>query len=270
MNLYYTFRKCFSLGCLVAAILYAFVISDNLPIIVRIADGGIYGLIIFSTGLPIWNILRFVIPVNNTPKFRFIFISVLAIITSLLITGFETVAFYLCFPSTFSAFVPTLPARIFISFLLSLIFCLFYLYYLEKTEEKRNLPDSVAEEKPADSSNPTSLISSDRSIERITVRSGTKIKIIPIENILYIQADGDYISIHTTEGQWLKEQTMNYTENCLPIDSFVRIHRSFIVNIRQISRIERYGEKQLIVLNNNEKIKVSSARYQILKQVLGL
>ena len=107
-------------------------------------------------------------------------------------------------------------------------------------------------------------------LDRITVRSGTKIKIIPLDSVIYIQADGDYISIHTPEGKWLKEQTMNYTENMLPPHSFVRIHRSYIVNIHHISRIERYGEKQLIVLHNNEKIKISAARYQLLKQILGI
>ena len=104
-------------------------------------------------------------------------------------------------------------------------------------------------------------------IDRITVRSGQNIKIIPIDDIIFIKADGDYISINTANGYWLKEQTMKYTEDTLPTDRFLRIHRSYIVNVNHIRRIERYGEKQLIVLHNNEKIKISSARYQILKQI---
>jgi hypothetical protein len=105
--------------------------------------------------------------------------------------------------------------------------------------------------------------------DRITVRTGQRIKIIPIEDIIYIKADGDYISIKTSDGNWLKEQTMKYTEDMLPADRFVRIHRSYIVNVNHISRIERYGEKQQVELHNNEKIKISPARYQTLRQILG-
>jgi hypothetical protein len=107
-------------------------------------------------------------------------------------------------------------------------------------------------------------------VDRITVRTGQKIKIIPVEDILYIKADGDYISIRAVGGgTWLKEQTMKHTEDLLPPDRFVRIHRSCIVNIHHISRIERNGEKQQVILHNNEKIKISAARYQTLRQVLG-
>ena len=275
MELFYANRKSFSMVCFATAILYAFVVGVNQPIVVCIADGGIYGCLLFSTGLLLWNILRFAIPANNTPTFRIIYISVFAIITSLLITGIETFAFYLFFPSTFASFVPTLPVRVFITFLIFIISCLFYLYFSETIEDKKAISETISGELPMDSSQKGDLETEStpavtRNIDRITVRSGTKIKIIPVENILYIQADGDYISIHTAEGKWLKEQTMNYTENRLPIDSFVRIHRSYIVNIHQISRIERYGEKQLIVLHNNEKIKISAARYQLLRKILGI
>ena len=117
---------------------------------------------------------------------------------------------------------------------------------------------------------PERSMSGKASSDRIAVRSGQNIKIIPLVDIIFIKADGDYISINTANGYWLKEQTMKYTEETLPADSFLRIHRSYIVNVNHISRIERYGEKQLIVLHNNEKIKISTARYQILKQALRL
>jgi DNA-binding LytR/AlgR family response regulator len=107
-------------------------------------------------------------------------------------------------------------------------------------------------------------------VERITVRNGQKIKIIPVEEILYLQADGDYVSIRTAEGRWLKEQTMKYSEEILPADRFVRIHRSYIVNITHISRIERYGEQQSIILHNGERIRISSARYQLLRRRLDI
>ena len=174
-------------------------------------------------------------------------------------TGVETFAVYLCFPSSFVAFVPSLPVQVFVA---ALFFVIFYLGAFfrhrdtEGTEVHREEPIGDIE------------LSKPSTIDRIAVRNGQKIKIIPIGSIIYIRADGDYVSIHTSEGKWLKEQTMKYTEDRLPIDTFVRIHRSYIVNIHHISRIERYGEKQLIVLHNNEKIKISAARYQLLKQIL--
>jgi hypothetical protein len=125
-------------------------------------------------------------------------------------------------------------------------------------------------DRPADDRSGIRDVAANSPVDRITVRTGQKIKIIPVEDILYIKADGDYISIRTVGGgTWLKEQTMKYTEDLLPPDRFVRIHRSCIVNIHHISRIERNGEKQQVILHNNEKMKISAARYQTLRQVLG-
>ena len=284
-------RKSYITVCFATAVIYAFVAGVNQPVFFRLLDGIIYGVILFPTGLAVWNIFRFAIPVNYPFKYRIFSLSVFAIATSAFVTGIETLAIYLCFPSTFDVFVSTIPVRAFIAFLFFIILYLSHFFFHESIEENEHF----LEESPMDSSltdlpssstalsekaetaaglSPLSAIasvpSSLRNIDRMTVRSGQKIKIIPIGDILYIKADGDYISIRTAEGSWLKEQTMKYTEDRLPIADFVRIHRSYIVNIRQIIRIERYGEKQLIVLNNNEKIKISAARYRTLKQILGI
>jgi DNA-binding LytR/AlgR family response regulator len=154
---------------------------------------------------------------------------------------------YLLSPSSFEHFVATIPVRILITLLTVAIIRLYYLLYSDKKEP---LPTAA------------------QPVDRITVRSGQKIKIIAIDEILYIKADGDYISIRTSEGSWLKEQTMKHTEDMLPPDKFIRIHRSFIVNTNYISRIERYGEHQQVVLHNREKIKISAARYQSLRHIL--
>ena len=261
------YRKGHIAVCVVTAVIYTFVVGINLPLLVCITDGIIYGCILFGSGWLLQHIIRFVIPVNYTQKYRTIFIVVMAALAGLLFTGIESFAVFLCFPSSFDAFVPTLPTRVFITFL---IFIIGYLYFNETIEGKRDKSVQISEKIPPDSSETTTGNLSQPIIDRLTVRIGQKIKIIPIESIIYIKADGDYISIHTSEGKWLKEQTMNFTEDRLPAQSFVRIHRSYIVNVHQISRIERYGEKQLIVLHNNEKIKISPARYQLLRQILGI
>ena len=94
---------------------------------------------------------------------------------------------------------------------------------------------------------------------------------IPVQEIFCLQADGDYVHIHTLKGKYMKEQTMKSFERALPPGQFVRVHRSCIVNIESITGIELY-EKQsrLLTLKNGFKIKVSQAGYAVLKERLNL
>lgn len=109
------------------------------------------------------------------------------------------------------------------------------------------------------------------SIDRITVKDGTRIHLIETEELLYIQACGDYVTLVTTKGQYVKEQTMKYLEVHLPSTAFVRIHRSTIVNVKQISRVELYGkESYQLLLKNGVKLKVSNSGYRLLKVRLNL
>ncbi len=108
-------------------------------------------------------------------------------------------------------------------------------------------------------------------LERITVKSGTKIHLILIPDIVYIQSDGDYVQIFTDNGKYLKEQTMKSFEESLPPSLFARVHRSFIVNVHSIARIELYDKQnQQLTLKNGHQIKVSQAGYKMLRAKLGL
>jgi two-component system LytT family response regulator len=73
---------------------------------------------------------------------------------------------------------------------------------------------------------------------RIVVKDGSKIKIIPVIQIHYIEAADDYVKIFTPEGSFLKKKTMGYFENSLESFHFVRVHRSYIVNTQLITRID--------------------------------
>lgn len=86
-------------------------------------------------------------------------------------------------------------------------------------------------------------------LDRITVKDGTKIHLIELADLLYIQSCGDYVTLITPEGEYIKEQTMKYFETHLPESDFVRIHRSAIVQVKQISRLELFGKEsyQLIL-----------------------
>lgn len=108
-------------------------------------------------------------------------------------------------------------------------------------------------------------------IDRITIKEGARIHLVKVEDILYIQACGDYTTLITPNGEYVKEQTMKYFETHLPEDNFVRIHRSTIVNVTQISRVELFGkETYQVLLKNGVKLRVSLSGYRLLKVRLGL
>lgn len=107
--------------------------------------------------------------------------------------------------------------------------------------------------------------------ERIVVKTGTKVKIIPVQDVQYLAADDDYVSVYTAEGSFLKNKTMNFFEQMLDPRQFVRVHRSYIIAITQITRIDPYEkDAHLAILKSGAKIPVSKTGYVKLKQVLGI
>lgn len=107
--------------------------------------------------------------------------------------------------------------------------------------------------------------------QRVVVKTGSRIKIIPAEDILFLEAADDYVKIHTTEGAFLKNKTMNFFEKSLDPASFVRTHRSYIVNIKEITRIDPYEKEHYrAILKSNAPIPVSKTGYAKLKEVLGI
>ncbi|MDR0830515.1 MAG: LytTR family transcriptional regulator DNA-binding domain-containing protein [Prevotellaceae bacterium] len=110
----------------------------------------------------------------------------------------------------------------------------------------------------------------DAPLKQIAVKSNSKINVIPLDDVLFLSSDGDYVLIHTETSKFLKEQTMKYFETHLP-ENFIRIHRSFIVNSQKISRVELL-EKQTyyLILKNNQRIKMSVAGYKLLRQKLRM
>jgi len=108
-------------------------------------------------------------------------------------------------------------------------------------------------------------------IERIAVKTGDKIDIIPLNQVDYLESQDDYVEIHSKGKKYLKQQTMKYYESVLNPDQFVRTHRRFIVNIKEISGLEKYGKESYVaILKNNDSISVSASGYSKLKGVLHL
>ena len=107
-------------------------------------------------------------------------------------------------------------------------------------------------------------------IDHISVKDGSRLHIVRIEELQFIQAYGDYVMLHTEEGKYVKEQTMKYFEYNLPA-TFIRIHRSCIVNSSKILRAELYGKESYnIYLKNGVSLRASSAGYKLLKERLSL
>lgn len=108
-------------------------------------------------------------------------------------------------------------------------------------------------------------------LETISVKTGQKIHLIQVSDILFLQAEGDYVLIHTSEGKFLKEQTMKYFEENLPAERFIRIHRSSIVHADCISKIELYEKQNYrITLKTGQQLKASVGGYKQLKTALKL
>jgi two-component system LytT family response regulator len=107
--------------------------------------------------------------------------------------------------------------------------------------------------------------------KRIVVRVKNEIKIIQTQEVSFFEAEDDYISIHTQEGKFLKKMTMKQLEESLDPDKFARVHRSYLVNLQEVSGLEPYEkESYLLRLRSGQKIPVSKSGYTRLRQVLGL
>ena len=106
---------------------------------------------------------------------------------------------------------------------------------------------------------------------RVVVKFGANIRIIPANEIYYIEAYDDYVKIFTKDDYYLKKKTMSYFEQVLNASEFLRVHRSYIVQLQQITRIEPYEKNSYIaLLKNNKKIPLSRTGYSKLKEKLGL
>ncbi|MDR2801976.1 MAG: LytTR family DNA-binding domain-containing protein [Prevotellaceae bacterium] len=108
-------------------------------------------------------------------------------------------------------------------------------------------------------------------LTRVAVKDRQQIHVIPTGNIAYIEAEGDYVKLHTAAGAFLKEKTMKYFEANLPPQQFIRIHRSFIVNVDEVAKIELFEKETYRVhLKNGAILRASSAGYKLLKETVRL
>ena len=110
----------------------------------------------------------------------------------------------------------------------------------------------------------------DEIIERVVVKSNHKIHVIPVDKIRYLEAQDDYVMIYTPEGKHLKQATMKYFEQHLNPKDFMRVHRSYIIRLDQVERLEPYGKDSYIAkLKEGPSVKISKSGFKNLKEKLN-
>lgn len=106
---------------------------------------------------------------------------------------------------------------------------------------------------------------------RVVVKKGQNIIVLPIQKVHYFEAFDDYVKVHTADGFYLKKKTMSHFEKALDPAQFVRVHRSYILNLQELTRIEPMEkDNHVVLLKSGTRIPLSQAGFVKLKSVLGI
>ncbi len=240
---------------------------SNLKISELIIQGIISGLIFFGISILMYFVTRFT-NLKGTNVYHSILNHIALLILALIVwLGIEYFIFYMVFQkSTFELITELIPFKIVINILVFIII----IQYYEKMTASEIVEDEsdLAPEIPENSTSPEHV--KIEKTDKITIKSGSNINIINVSDILYIQAEGDYIIIYTGLTRYIKEETMKHIEELLP-SNFLRIHRSCILNTSHISRIELYEKQNYkVTLKTGQQLKASATGYKLLKEKLQL
>lgn len=241
-----------------AIILYAVLLwfYGPIPLTSAISDSSISIIILLILGFLFW----FIVDIIRIPQAEFI-VS-LGVIGVWLVVCFAIQLIEYPVDELFiQRFLYLLPLRFSVATLLWFILLQWYrTVKLNRWKKDRLLSESIE--------NIQAQIN--ESLDRIAVKSGSRIHVIQVNNLIHVQACGDYVMLFTPDGEFLKEQTMKSLEQSLP-QNFVRIHRSFIVNIEYIERVELYAKETYhVLLKNGTTLRASISGYKQLKEVLAI
>jgi hypothetical protein len=230
---------------------------------VLLLDGLMQGILGGILAYFLWFVVFFAERSTGLPLQRLFNQSALLVLLLLLWVGGGYLLELLFFSASARSLSRALPLKSVFGLLLFLNVIRLYLEWKRRSElQEEEVPELPSVQGSTEKKNP---------LETISVRSGQKIHRVPVSDILFLQADGDYVLIHTAEGKFLKEQTMKFFEENLPAERFVRIHRSCIVHAECISKLELYEKQNYrITLRTGQVLKVSAAGYKQLKSALQL
>lgn len=244
---------------IVVAISYTFLygLPVQLPIWFILLDGLVFAISLLILLVTIGIAMKYSFIIADERGGRICYLFVLGCITCGFLILIESFTAYIASENLFILFKENIQQRVFTYVLIYVIIIMNSSICNDRKEDEReNDIDFIA--------------STNTPISQVSVKIGTKIRIIHLSEIISIKADGDYVSIRTSDGTYLKEQTMKYFEENLPRTDFLRIHRSYIVRLSEIVRIERYGQMQQVEMRNGEKIRISTNGYKLLRSSLGL
>jgi len=108
-----------------------------------------------------------------------------------------------------------------------------------------------------------------QSVERLVVKDGTRVYVIPVAKLDYAEAQDDYVALATEGKKHLKQQTISSLESALDPQQFLRIHRSYIVNLEKVVKIEPYSkDNYVVVLSGGTQLPVSRSGFARLREFL--
>lgn len=233
------------------AMLYLY---GNLSLLQAGTDSVVSILLLVVSGYFFW----FVVDIIHSPFIDFVLSVLMLLAWGVALFFLDSFSAALFGPPSHPAFVYTLLLRLVVAALSWMLMLLWYRNVkLQRWKSERLLDDVVQA--------PLNKI-----VDRIAVKSGTHIHVIAVSELCYVQACGDYVMLFSPNGEFLKEQTMKSLEAHLPAN-FVRVHRSYIVNVEQIQRVELMGkESYVIYLHSGASLRASAAGYKLLKEHLDL
>ena len=104
--------------------------------------------------------------------------------------------------------------------------------------------------------------------ERILVQIGQKLINIAVADIVWIEADGDYARLITLNGKYLSSYGISTLESKLNPNSFIRVHRSSLINLKYIKEVQKYVSSYDVVMQNNDVVRVSRGYMDNLKKLM--
>jgi two-component system LytT family response regulator len=106
-------------------------------------------------------------------------------------------------------------------------------------------------------------------LERIAVRSGGQVEVVPVDQLDFVEAQDDYVRLASGGRKLSKQITLGELETQLDPRRFVRVHRSFLLNLERLARIELYAkDSRIAILRDGGKLPISRAGYERLRQLL--
>ncbi len=106
-------------------------------------------------------------------------------------------------------------------------------------------------------------------LQRIAFREGGTIDVVPVQRIDYLEAQDDYVHVYARGQKHIRQQTLAELEAMLDTTRFLRVHRSYIINLESLARVEPYAkDSRVAVLKDGTRIPISRAGYERLKEML--